>query len=78
LTRLKTLNLAENPLSSTLPGYRLLVVKNLPNLEKLDDIQISYAEKEQAMSCNEEEILARMASNRMEYVSTSFMPTESQ
>jgi len=38
LTKLKVLNLSENPISTALPGYRLLVIKSLPNLEKLDDI----------------------------------------
>jgi hypothetical protein len=61
-----------------LPGYRLLTIKYLPNLEKLDDLQISFHEKEQAMNTDEEEIMQKMASNRKEYIHTSFMPTESQ
>ena len=42
LKSLKVLNLAENPISSSLPGYRMLVIKMIPSLEKLDDIEVSY------------------------------------
>jgi len=42
LAHLKVLNLGENPISSQLPGYRLLVLKTLPDLEKLDDVAVSY------------------------------------
>lgn len=39
--------MSENPITS-LPNYRLMVLKYLPRLEKLDDIQVNYQELEQA------------------------------
>ena len=42
LNNLRVLNLSENPISQELPGYRLVVLKYLPKLEKLDDIAVSY------------------------------------
>lgn len=44
LTQLKVLNLAENPISTELPHYRLMVLKHTPQLEKLDDISVTYQE----------------------------------
>jgi len=54
---LKTLNLAENPISSSLPGYRLLVIKALPSLEKLDDVEVSYQERDAAENLDESDII---------------------
>jgi hypothetical protein len=45
---LRTLNLSENPIATELPHYRLMVLKYLPKLEKLDDIVVSYQEHEEA------------------------------
>lgn len=56
---MKVLNLSENPISTALPGYRLLVIKMLPNLEKLDDVAISYYEKDVAMNMNEQQIIEK-------------------
>ena len=60
LTSLKTLNLAENPISSPhggLPHYRLCVLFFVPWLEKLDDILVTPDEVTQATSMNLEQIL---------------------
>jgi len=48
LNGLRTLNLSENPISEGLPHYRLMVLKYLPKLEKLDDIVVTYQEHEEA------------------------------
>jgi cilla- and flagella-associated protein len=47
LNNLTTLNMSENPIT-TLPNYRLMVLKYLPRLEKLDDVEVSYQELELA------------------------------
>ena len=47
------MNLLENPISM-LPGYRLLVIKNLPDLEKLDDVVVTHEEKQAAMQLTED------------------------
>ena len=39
--------MSENPIT-TLPNYRLMVLKYLPRLEKLDDVEVSYQELELA------------------------------
>ena len=51
LEKLRILNLAENPISSKhggLPHYRLAVLYFLPNLQKLDDVDVTYEEMQQA------------------------------
>ena len=47
LNNLTTLNMSENPITN-LPNYRLMVLKYLPRLEKLDDVAVSYQELELA------------------------------
>ncbi|XP_046682116.1 uncharacterized protein LOC124368787 isoform X2 [Homalodisca vitripennis] len=47
LPALSTLWLAENPCASS-PGYRLAVLKALPNLEKLDDVAVTAEERTEA------------------------------
>ncbi|OHS96435.1 Leucine Rich Repeat family protein [Tritrichomonas foetus] len=47
LSQLQTLWLSENPISSD-PQYRLKVIKELPNLKKLDEVDITEEEKIQA------------------------------
>jgi Leucine-rich repeat (LRR) protein len=42
LNSLRILNLSENPIATELPHYRLMVLKYLPKLEKLDDVVVSY------------------------------------
>ena len=48
LSSLKVLSLIENPISRLLPNYRLMVLKYLPQLEKLDDIPVTHEELEEA------------------------------
>ena len=48
LRQLKVLNLGENPISTELRDYRIMVLKTMPWLEKLDDIQVTYQELELA------------------------------
>uniref|UniRef100_A0A1B6KDI3 U2A'/phosphoprotein 32 family A C-terminal domain-containing protein n=1 Tax=Graphocephala atropunctata TaxID=36148 RepID=A0A1B6KDI3_9HEMI len=47
LPALTTLWLAENPCANS-PGYRLAVLKALPNLEKLDDVSVTPEERSEA------------------------------
>lgn len=54
LRRLKILSLNENPISDH-PLYRLLVIKCLPNLEKLDNDMVTAEEKMKAMQIDESE-----------------------
>jgi hypothetical protein len=43
---LKVLNLSENPISAANPAnYRLIAIKYLPNLEKLDDVPVNFIER---------------------------------
>jgi len=49
LPYLKVLNLSENPISAANPStYRLVTLKYLPNLEKLDDVLVNFVERQQA------------------------------
>ena len=50
-----------------MPGYRLLVVKTLPNLEKLDDIPVSYQERDAAENASTQDII-KQAGNKKSYV----------
>ena len=43
-----------------MPHYRLAVIKQCPNLEKLDDEPITYEEKEEARSLDINEIKEMM------------------
>lgn len=52
------------------------MIKALPNLEKLDDVDISPHERQLAMNLNEHEIATAL--NKKAYVQTSFNPSESQ
>ena len=47
LVNLRKLSLAENPICE-LKNYRLYVIKLLPRLEKLDDIDVTNEEVEKA------------------------------
>ena len=49
LTNLKIIWLAENPVA-TITGYRQHVIRKLPQLEKLDNIEISLEEKQAAQN----------------------------
>ena len=49
LPNLKIIWLAENPVAS-LPGYRQHVVRSLPQLRKLDNIDITFEERQLAES----------------------------
>lgn len=51
LKNLQVLWLSENPVAKH-PQYRLFCVKNLPNLIKLDDKNISPEERERARNTN--------------------------
>ena len=62
LTGLKVLNLAENPMCDELPYYRLMVLKHLPQLEKLDDIAVSFEELESARDMDIKNALSEGAS----------------
>ena len=43
------MNLSENPISAANPNtYRLVALKYLPNLEKLDDVLVNFVERQQA------------------------------
>ena len=43
------MNLSENPISAANPStYRLVTLKYLPNLEKLDDVLVNFVERQQA------------------------------
>ena len=58
LKSLKVLNLSENPIAEQLPQYRLMVIKSIPTLEKLDDVMVSYEEHEQARSLDIQQAFA--------------------
>jgi len=58
LKSLKVLNLSENPIATKLPQYRLMVIKNIPSLEKLDDVMISYEEHEQARNLDMQQVFS--------------------
>ncbi len=47
LTQLSVLWLQENPISS-LPNYRRIVLKILPQLQTLDDVQVTHEERQEA------------------------------
>ena len=49
LRNLKIIWLAENPVA-TLPGYRNYVLNKLPNLEKLDNVEITFEDRQAASS----------------------------
>jgi len=49
LKNLKIIWLAENPIA-TISGYRKHVIKSLPQLEKLDNIEITHEERQAADS----------------------------
>ncbi|EEB12816.1 leucine rich repeat protein, putative [Pediculus humanus corporis] len=49
LPYLKALWLAENPCSASDSLYRFTVIKNLPTLEKLDDVKIELEERQDSM-----------------------------
>lgn len=51
LRRLKTLWLGENPIAD-IPGYRMYVLKCLPQIEKLDNDNVSSEERKQAEHVN--------------------------
>ena len=70
--------MSENPISTSLPGYRLLVIKYLPNLEKLDDVAVTYQEKDIVMNMDDNEIMQKHETAKKEYVQTTFIPNESQ
>ena len=48
LPNLRVLNLSDNPIAQDLPFYRIAVLKFAPNLEKLDDIPVTFEEKQTA------------------------------
>lgn len=54
LRRLKILSLNENPIADH-PLYRLLVIKCVPSLEKLDNDIVTTEEKAKAMQVDESE-----------------------
>lgn len=54
LPNLKVLWLSENPITLT-PGYREIVLKNLPNLIKLDDKNVTPEEREAVLNANLDE-----------------------
>ena len=58
LKTLKVLNLSENPIAEQLPHYRLMVIKSIPSLEKLDDVMVSYEELEQARNLDIQQVFA--------------------
>ena len=74
LRNLKVLNLGENPLSTDLRDYRMYVLKNLPWLDKLDDIQVTYQELELARDY----VFGQEPVKNKAYVQTTFIPNESQ
>lgn len=46
MPNLKVLNLSENPISAANPvNYRMVAIKYLPNLEKLDDVPVNFIER---------------------------------
>ncbi|KAK8852845.1 DNA damage response, detection of DNA damage [Tritrichomonas musculus] len=51
LPRLSSLMLRDNPISS-LPNYRSYILKKLPNLKKLDDIEVSLQERSDSSDYN--------------------------
>ena len=51
LQNLQVLWLSENPVAKN-PNYRLFCIKNLPNLMKLDDKNITREEREMARNTN--------------------------
>lgn len=59
LSQLRKLSLSENPMSETMnvKHYRLFVVKALPQLEKLDNDDVSLDERTKAESYSFEELI---------------------
>jgi hypothetical protein len=55
LTQLSVLWLQENPISS-LPNYRRIVLKILPQLQTLDDVQVTHEERQEASVMDEEAV----------------------
>ena len=49
LKNLRIIWLAENPVAN-IPGYREHVIRKLPNLTKLDNVEITYEERQAAES----------------------------
>ena len=83
LTSLRTLSLAENPISSAhggLPHYRVCVLHFVPWLEKLDDVPVTPDEVTRATSLNLEQViqLVDTSERQKSHVQTTFMPSESQ
>ena len=84
LPKLKVLNLAENPICSAGVDYRAVVLKYLPNLEKLDDVAVTYQEVEAARNLDlacalfTEDLGGSPSKTppgkRKEHVSTTFIP----
>ena len=81
--------MSENPIT-TLPNYRLMVLKYLPRLEKLDDVAVSYQELEQAREVDIQQMVndgqldltdksnvTPVKSAKKSFVQTTFVPNES-
>ena len=66
--------MGENPLSTDLRDYRMYVLKNLPWIEKLDDIEVTYQERELARNFQ----FGKEPVKSKAYVETTFIPNESQ
>ena len=49
LQNLKIIWLAENPIAQ-IAGYRQHVIRKLPQLEKLDNVEVTFEEKQEAMN----------------------------
>ena len=58
------LNLAENPISVEIPRYRLVVLKHLPNLDKLDDVAVTYQELEAARDLDLNQVMNEKATQK--------------
>ena len=71
--------MAENPISAEIPRYRLVVLKHLPHLDKLDDVAVTYQELEAARDLDINRVLNEKAAGVMvpkekTYVQTCFIP----
>lgn len=82
--------MSENPITN-LSNYRLVVLKYLPRLEKLDDIAVTYHELEQAREVDVQQMIedgelgltdnsnvTPVKSAKKSFVQTTFVPNESQ
>lgn len=83
LSQLRVVNFLDNPIVN-LPGYRLLMIKTVPSLERLDDIVVTDKERELASRYSEEECAANdtshhqvaQAGRQQQFVSTTFSVAE--